>query len=57
MSVLLALRGSEPPTVRGKAGSIKALLATGMTKAQVAFDLNFGIMSVHRILTENASCQ
>ena len=41
----------------GKAGSIKALLATVMTKAQVALDLNIGIVSVYRILTEDASCQ
>lgn len=53
----LALRGSEPPKVRGKAGSIKALLATRMTKAQAAPDLNIGIVSVYRTLTEDASCR
>lgn len=38
------------PTARAKADSVKALLATGMTKEQVAKDLNIGIASVYRIL-------
>lgn len=40
------------PTARAKADSVKALLATGMTKEQVAKDLNIGIASVYRILKE-----
>lgn len=51
-----AYRGA-PPKVRAKIGSIKALLASGMTKAQVARDLNIGIASVYRILKEDACCQ
>jgi DNA invertase Pin-like site-specific DNA recombinase len=38
------------PTARAKADSVKALLATGMTKKQVAKDLHIGIASVYRIL-------
>jgi DNA invertase Pin-like site-specific DNA recombinase len=38
------------PTARAKADSVKALLATGMTKEQVAKDLNIGVASVYRIL-------
>lgn len=38
------------PTARAKADSVRALLATGMTKEQVAKDLNIGVASVYRIL-------
>jgi DNA invertase Pin-like site-specific DNA recombinase len=38
------------PTARAKADSVKALLATGKTKEQVAKDLNIGVASVYRIL-------
>jgi DNA invertase Pin-like site-specific DNA recombinase len=37
------------PTALAKADSVKALLATGMTKEQIAKDLNIGIASVYRI--------
>ena len=38
------------PTARAKAASVKALLAAGMTKEQVAKDLKIGVASVYRIL-------
>lgn len=38
------------PTARAKADSVHALLAAGLTKEQIAKDLNIGIASVYRIL-------
>lgn len=42
------------PTARAKADSVHALLATGMTKEQVAKNLNIGVASVYRILKDAA---
>lgn len=41
------------PTARAKADSVHALLATGMTKEQVAKDLGIGVASVYRILKDS----
>jgi DNA invertase Pin-like site-specific DNA recombinase len=38
------------PTARNKAGAVRALIADGMSKEQVAKDLGIGIASVYRIL-------
>lgn len=46
---LRTYKGAKP-TARAKTDSVKALLATGMTKEQVAKDLNIGVASVYRIL-------
>jgi DNA invertase Pin-like site-specific DNA recombinase len=48
-----AYRGA-PPKVRAKIDSIKALLATGLSKTQVARDLNISISSVYRVLKDDA---
>ena len=42
------------PTARAKAESVRALLATGMTKLEIAKNLNIGVASVYRILKDAA---
>ena len=42
------------PTARAKAESVRALLATGMTKQEIAKNLNIGVASVYRILKDAA---